>query len=73
MLFRREEHTYWLSNTKCSAPKICIQITLYRWKMLNLEIDVYITIRVKSHVFEGEQGWSHMNGFGGRQREGKMM
>jgi hypothetical protein len=41
--------------------------------MLNLEIDVYITIRVKSHVFEGEQGWSHMNGFGGRQREGKMM
>lgn len=41
VVFIREEHTDWLSNTKWSILKTCIQVTLYRQNKLYLRI-IYI-------------------------------
>lgn len=45
-VYPREEHTTWLFNTKWSALKTHIQVTLYRLSRLYVGIDINISIYI---------------------------
>lgn len=50
IVFSREEHNNWLSNTKWAALKTCIRVTLFRLRRLYLGIYTYIHSNKKEAV-----------------------
>lgn len=50
LAFPREEHTTWLSNTKGTALKTYIQVTLYRLKRTYMYVYKYVHVYI-THMY----------------------
>lgn len=73
-VFPREKHTNWLSNTKLSALKTYMQITLYRrvgciYILSNVHVHMHIDMYIYARTIKEKQ--SHKSKGGLERGEGK--